>query len=351
MRVTSIGSLFLVFLLVSCASEGNGGNRSASGDTASALRPTISDGSFALVTLEADDSAAAATVPAVDAMMRQVFDSVGTGSWVSVAEAGLSGAESTELLSARAEKAGLDYLVALRIARFGSVVGGDFRVVAPDGSLIHHDRAFSFIRFREKDGTKLFGPALYELLQRLVHRMQGDIVGTMPDGRIVVADAHPLVIGSVIIPRDSALGRILDQREPISTEGVKALGDFLRFKYPEFIVFDYESRTRLYELFDLALVEDHEPVGDIERQAMYTVDIPYYLVAEIAPVGSDSIAIGVEVRGVTSVRTDSVVAVGGATYLRELFETSDMERDLISEILVISEEVVRRARASLSRGG
>jgi hypothetical protein len=165
----------------------------------------------------------------------------------------------------------------------------------------------------------------------------------MPDGRVIVAAAKPLVIGSVRIERDSSLGRILDNRVEISRDGVRALGDFVRYRFNEFVVFDVDSRTRLYSLVGLELVEDHEPVGNLERQAMFNVDVPYFLTTGITRPGGDSIEFSARLHRVTSPDADVVVDSAFSRYEYSLFQTTTTARDAIAELIVVAEALLRRA--------
>lgn len=341
--IPTISSLVATLLIIGCAS----GDGQESGSDSERPSPrgheSLFEGRLALVSVQTDDSSTLATSPVVDGMLGQAFDSLDDVEYVSIAETGLEGRTGGAVDSVAAGLE-LDGGVALRIARLGSVVGVDLRIVDPvSGEVLHHDRTFSFIRYREKGGAMLFGPALYEALYRHVLRIGAEPVGSMPDGRVIVAGAEPLVIGTVRIERDSSLGRILDNRVEISRDGVRALGDFIRYRFNEFVVFDVDSRARLYGVVGLEMVEDHEPVGNLERQAMFSVDVPYFLTTGIGRPGGDSIEFSARLHRVTGPDSDVVVDSAFRRYEYSLFQTTTTVRDAIAELLVVSEELLRRA--------
>ena len=294
-------------------------------------------GRIALLSLQTDDSSSVATAPVVDDMLAQAFDSLDAIEYVTLSESGLGGTSGASVDSA-ASALDLAGGLALRIARLGSVVGVDLRIVDPStGQVLYHDRTFSFIRFREKGGAMLLGPALYEAVYRHVLRIDGEEVGLLPDGRTLVAGAEPLVIGAVQIERDSTLGRILENRVDISRDGVRALGDFVRYRFSEFVVLDVASRSRLYEVVGLEMVEDHEPVGNLERKAMFSVDVPYFLTTWIRRPDGDSIEIGARLHRVTGPESDEVLDSTARRYEYSLFQTTTTTRDAIAELLSVTE--------------
>lgn len=289
------------------------------------------------------DSAKAAAPVVVDRMLVQVFDSIPETEYVSItrqgeAGTGASGSDTAISVEKLARTFSLDGTISLRIARFGSIVGVDMGIFEPiSGKEIFRDRAFSFIRYRDQDGTLLFGPALYEALNRLVHRLE-----KLPDSDYLAVSAQPIIISNVVIGRDSALGKIAANREKISTDGIRALGDFMRLKYPELVVFDYDSRSRVYETVGIGMVEDHAPVRDLERNAMFNLDLPYYLTTAILPAAGDSVEVRAEVRYILSPRTDSLLISESKRFPRLQFERSTLVKDVVTELLEIADEALLR---------
>lgn len=289
------------------------------------------------------DSAKAAAPVVVDRMLVQAFDSIPETEYVSITRqgevgAGASGSDTAISVEKLARTFSLDGTISLRIARFGSIVGVDMGIFEPiSGKEIFRDRAFSFIRYRDQDGTLLFGPALYEALNRLVHRLE-----KLPDSDYLAVSAQPIIISNVVIGRDSALGKIAANREKISTDGIRALGDFMRLKYPELVVFDYDSRSRVYETVGIGMVEDHAPVRDLERNAMFNLDLPYYLTTAILPAAGDSVEVRAEVRYILSPRTDSLLISESKRFPRLQFERSTLVKDVVTELLEIADEALLR---------
>ena len=302
-------------------------------------------GRIALVDILTHDSAKAAAPEIIDAMLRQAFDSIPDVEYISFSEQFKVAPEGDSAVSVEKLVSGLnlDGLLAMRVARFGSVVGVDMRLIDPKtDNVLFQDRAFSFIRYRDEDHSLLFGPALYEGIDRLARRMNHQ-----PDTEEFSVSAEPLVVGSVVIPRDPALGNIADERVKISKDGVRALGDFARFKFPQLVVVDYESRSKMYETLGLASVEDHVPVGNLERQALFNIDIPYYITASILPAPGDSVEFGVELRYVTGVSSDSLVDEERMRVEQLRFETATTDKDAISLLLSLAENVLIRHAARL----
>ncbi len=331
----------LLSVLCSCSVRENqgGGSDEPDGKTAAGIGGHTVPKRLMLAGLQAMDSARAAAPVVVDRMLAQAFDSIPETEYVPMSRRSELGLPDSAISAAKlAEKFGLDGVLSLRVARFGSVVGVDMGVIEPvSGREIFRDRAFSFIRYRDQDGTLLFGPALYEALDRLIHRL-----AKRPDSERMTASAQPILISNVVIDRDDALGKIAANREKISTDGVRALGDFMRLKYPELVVFDYDSRSRVYETVGVGMVEDHEPVNNLEREAMFNLDLPYYLTTEIVPAAGDSVEIGAEVRYILSSGSDSLVTSERRRYPRLQFERSTLVKDVVTEILEVADEALLR---------
>ena len=331
-NIFGVLALFVLLLFSdSCAAGENGSEKG---------NVELLPGRVALVDVVTHDSAKAAIPAIVDQMLRQAFDSIPGITYVTFDErdAEFSEVDTTTTVADLADRLNLDGVLSLRIARFGSVVGIDLRLHEPaTNKLLFHTRAFSFVRYRDEENSLLLGPALYEALNRLVNRL-----ARQPDSEEFTVSAAPLVITSLMISRDPGLGKIADDRVQISKDGVRALGDFARFKFPELVIFDYESRSRLYETVGLAAVEDHAAVGNLERRALFNLDIPYYLVAAINPVSGDSVGFSVELRSVVSPEADTLVDAEHRSIEQKLFESGTTAKDAIGLLLEVAEEVLSR---------
>lgn len=340
-RLSLAAVAFLLLALCSCSVRDNQGGEGgdAKNDTTMKKAAHQVPKRVMLLGVQAMDSAQAAAPVVVDRMLAQAFDSIAGTEYLPMSrQAEVRGTDSTLSVEKLAQELKLDGVLSLRVARFGSIVGVDMGVFEPvGGKEIFHDRAFSFIRYRDQDGTMLFGPALYEALDRLVHRL-----ARRPDSERLVVSAQPIIISNVVIDRNEELGKIADNREKISTDGIRALGDFMRIKYPELVVFDYDSRMRVYETVGVKLVEDHAPVKDLERNAMFNLDLPYYLTTAIVPADGDSVEIRAEVRYILSPRSDSVIAAESRRYPRLQFERSTLVKDVVTQLLEVADEALLR---------
>lgn len=337
----AILALLVAGTLVACAAGENGEGNSGK------VKPVSSPGAVSqpkrliLVSADASDSASLATAATLDAMLDQAFEDFPDQTYITLeeqAEVQNAAGDSVVQVADLATSLDADAVIALHVARFGSVVGVDMRVFdAATNQPLFQDRAFSFIRYRTSDDTKLFGPALYEALQRLVYRLNGH-----PDTEHLFVSAQPLIISSVVIDRDPRLGKIASTREAISTDGVRAMGDFMRAKYPELVVFDLESRSRVYEMVGVALVEDHAAVSDLERDAMFRLDLPYYLTTSIRSAPGDSVDIQAEIRYVTGPRSDTLVDSASRRSALSSLETSTLVKDVVTQILEVADIVAER---------
>lgn len=340
--VNVIPTLLLLLIALSPGGCTNGERRGAESGSSDAAHEDGISGRIALAFLRTTDSAGLASTQVVDGMLAQAFDSIESISYVTVAETGILGGEETSV-DELGKTHNLDHIISLSVARFGSVVGVSMTIsrLAKRGA-DYRDQTFAFIRFRNSDDVPLFGPALYEAILRHVFRALNVRSGPMPDGRVVIAGAEPLVIGSVEVSADSSLGRISENRDKIAQDGVRALSDFSAVTFNEFVVFDQESRSRLYNIVGLDQVNDLQPVGDLEREAMYNVNIPYFLSARLTAASQDSLRIRVDIHEVTSGSHDEIRFSSESVYETRLFQTSTVVRDVIAEILVVAKGALQR---------
>ena len=348
MRVTGLRYLLLSFLVIPMVAIGcaNGTGDGTSKEEASKEPPEQDEpalsGRLALVGLRTTDSAAIATLPIVDGMLAQAFDSVEAIDYVDIATTNLGTVDATEVSEIVAAH-DLDLVASVGVARFGSVVGVSVQYVdGESGKVRERLQTFSFIRYRDREESLLFGPALYEAIFRQALQVAGRVSGSLPDGRVIVAGARPLVIGAMEIPADTTLGRIHENRNKIAQDAIRALADFGAVKFNEFVVFDHESRSRLYNVVGLDQVNDIVPVGNLEREALYNVNVPYFLSGSITASGSDSLRVEVRMHEVTGPTTDEVRASSSRSYELSLFQTSTAVRDIIAEILVVAGETLQK---------
>lgn len=350
-------ALLAALTFTACAAGDNGGDApgrdnpgDGTADNGVTGKPTMPT-RLILASVQSTDSAASAIPAVLDGMLTQAFDSIPGITYLPLSEQEKfradvrSEGDSAVPIDRIVDGLSADGVISLRIARFGSLIGVDMGVYDPvSGEPYFHDRGFSFIRFRTDNDTKLMGPALYEALQRCVGRWL-----KIPDFEELVISARPLIVTNVEIGRDPGLGMISEKRVEISKDGVRAMGDFMRAKFREFVVLDYESRSRVYETVGLALVEDHSAVGDLERDAMFRLDIPYYLTTGVYPAAGDSVEIRAEVRYVTSRSADSLIDSESRTFARANLESSEVLKNTISAILKVADAAMERQADRLRR--
>lgn len=248
------------------------------------------------------------------------------------------------------QRLNLDGVIFTRFARFNSVLALELRIVDPrDGRLLYRDLNFSLIRYRDSLGTMLIGPALYDVLRKSVGRFFGvEHTATEPIA------TEPLIVSAIVIPRDTVLGQISLRRQALSTLGVKALGEYARLHLPELVAFDYVSRNRVYNLVNVAEVDDYEQMTDLEKGALFSLGIDRYVTGSVTPVSSDSVRFRIEIRQVTSRSTDSLIDHADTTVATRQLQTSQVERDFTVTLIDIAEPLfvreAERLRTSYQNG-
>jgi hypothetical protein len=334
----------LLLALFSCAGSNDGKVRS--GDSTGAARAGRPAGPVRLLLAasEARDSAAVVTEFHVDQALRAALDSIPDARYVtlnyrdSLADVFVKEGKKGIPLPELGSRLDLDGAIFTRIARFGSVLAAELRIVDPkSGALLFRDLSFSMIRFRDTSGTMFLGPTVYDVLRKAVARYFA--VPHTP-GRPVATEA--MIVTGVTIPRDEALGQVRVQRQSISTEGVKALGEFARLHYPELVAFDYESRGALYRTMNIGAIDDFVPLEALERQAMFNVGIDRYVAASAELAGTDSMRVRLEIRHIQSKTADSLVDHEERTFPRTKFETTRTEVDFVVELINLAEPLFDR---------
>lgn len=338
--------LALVFLvaLFSCAAGSNDGR----GDSTRAATPETSrkDGKpfvLLLAGTEARDSAAIINDFFVDQALRQALDSIPAAKYLTVnyrdslADLSMAAGKQGVPLKELAEKLDLDGVIYTRAARFGSVLAIDLRIIDPrTQGVLFRDVVFSLIRYRDTSGTMFLGPTLYDCVRKSVGRYFG-----VPHTETSPIATVPLVIAGLEIPKDDGLGRISVLRQTLSTEAVKALGEYARLHFPELMAFDYESRNQVYRLINVAAVDDYQPMNAAERQVLYGVGIDRYLTGSVAPDG-DSMRTRLELRMMTSATRDSVLDVAEQAFSKTHFENSKTEEEFVVAMIDLVEQLYKR---------
>lgn len=333
--------------LVGCASgtKENASTKSA-GDTARADGRPLR---LILVETAAQDSVPMVRDFHVDQVLRQVFDSVDGVEYLtlnvrdSIALAkdstGTKGVTMRDLDAAL----DLDGVISVALARFGSVLGAELRVVdAKTGAVRFRELVFQLIRYRDSSGTMLVGPALYDALRTGV----GRFVGRTHDKSSVVAST-PMVLSAIAIPADARLRNISKMREGTSRSVLTALHDYAGTHFPELVTFDPESRDRLYTTVRIAAVPNYQAPKAAEHQALFNVGVDRFLVGSIDPVGADSLRMRLEIRTVVDRVRDSLEFSREMTQPVALFSSSAFEEDVIVAMLDLAEPLFGEAADSV----
>jgi hypothetical protein len=257
----------------------------------------------------ARDSAAIITEFYVDQAIRQATDSIAAADYLTInyrdslamiaVKEGKEGVPFAEL----GEKLKLDGIIVTHFARFSSVLGVDIRIVDPKTQKdLYHDLEFSMIRYRDSSGTMLLGPAIYDAVRKGLGRFFG-----MPHTPSAPIATEPLIMACVVMDQDPKLGRLATMRDKLSYLGVGALGEYGRSAYPELVAFDIASRNQVLRMVNVGEVADYLPMNDLERQALFNLDIDRYVTTIITPITGDSAQVRVEIRSVVSPTRDTLV--------------------------------------------
>lgn len=345
-RRLSLGVLWLLVAalfagLVGCASGSKDNAQGArAGDATSGTDRPLR---LLLVETAAQDSVRVVGDFHVDQVLRQVFDSVDGVDYLtlnvrdSIAlsrdSTGKTGVSMQELAGAL----DLDGVISVSVARFGSVLGTEMRVVdAKSGAVRFRDVIFGLIRFRDSTGTMLVGPALYDALRAAV----GRFIGRVHDKASIVAST-PVVLSAIVVPIDSRLRNISSMREGTARSVLTALHDYAGTHFPEIVTFDPLSRDRLYTTVRIAAVANYMAPRPSELQALFNVGIERHLVGSIDPVGADSVRMRLEVRSVVDRSHDSLELAREMVQPIDLFSSSAFEEDVIVAMLDLAEPLYR----------
>ena len=339
--ILGILAIVLLVALCSCAAGSNDrkGDSTATARAAGTHRMRLLLGRF-----ETRDTAGIVTEGFIDQALRQVLDSVPSAEYVtinlrdSLAASAIARGEKGISSEALADSLHLDGVIVARMARFGSVVALDLQVQDPrSGRVRFRDLSFGVVRYRDTSGTILLGPTVYDVVRKGISKFFG-----VEHREWALVATEPLVVSSVELARDPKLGRLSTGREEISTESVKALGEFARMRFPELVAFDYESRNALYALVNVGGVEDYMPIAPAERQALYNVGVDHYLTVSTSLTPTDSLKIRMELRYLASASRDSVVDAEEETFRRTTFETATAKEDFVLALVGLAEPIYTR---------
>lgn len=299
---------------------------------------------------EARDSVAVATEFIVDQALRRALEGIPQVEYLTlnyrdslVKLAQDSGKKLTVVQLA--QQLHLDGVVYTRLARFSSVLALEFRIANPStGQLTYRDLAFSMIRYRDSAGTMLLGPTLYDVLRKSTAKFFG-----RPDSDSLPVASAPLVVTSIAIEKDTALGRFSTYRQELATEGVKALGEYTRMNFPSLVAFDITSRNQVYLLGKILAVDDYKPTSAQERDILYNVGIDHYLTGAITPTGKDSITFRLELRFMKSRTEDLVIDLNQATHPRLKYQTSDLVHDYVQTLAELAQPMLLRTAEKIHK--
>lgn len=244
-----------------------------------------------------------------------------------------------------AQQLSLDGVVYTRLARFSSVLALEFRIAEPStGKLIYRDLAFSMIRYRDSAGTMLLGPTLYDVLRKSTGKFFG-----RPDHDSLPVASTPLVVTSIVIDKDTALGRFSTYRQELATEGVKALGEYTRINFPSLVAFDFASRNQVYLLGNILAVDDYKPTSPEERNILYNVGIDHYITGAITSIGKDSVKFRLEMRFMKSRTEDLVIDLNEITHPKLRYETSSLVRDYVQTLAELAQPMLLRTSQKIHK--
>jgi hypothetical protein len=348
--------IILLLFLISCAAGGsdgnNGGGERAGDSAATAVSSTVPGKSPGKVRLllgrnESSDSVTAVTDFFVDQALRQALDSIPAAEYIrlnvrdSLTEHSADGKGIAAPQLGR--QLGLDGLITTRVVRFSSILAVELRITDPVTSRpMFRDVAYGLIRYRDTSEMMLLGPTLSDLVRQLVGRYF-----KIPHTAEHPIISEPLIIGSIVIAKDPALGQISANRDKLSSEGVKALGEFARLHFPELVAFDYESRRELYKTVGISAVEDFMAVGNQERRALFNVGMDRFVVGSVSRAG-DSIRLRLELRYLVDAQSDTLQDVEERRFPRAQFENTRVVEETVIGFIDLAESLYKREATRLA---
>jgi hypothetical protein len=326
--------------LASCVT----GSKEKGGDTSSAAGGAAPAGSGKPLRLllggnESLDSIRVVNDYAVDQVIRQITDSIPAARYLTINRRDSLVTANKEISLADLGRAlDLDGVIYTRTARFGSTLAVELRVIEPAGGRpLFRDLSFVTIRFRDREGRMLIGPALYSAVRKSLRAFFA-----LPHADTNISATEPLLISGIVIPQSPSLGRLTRERGRLAETASNALAEYAIRHFPEIVPLDPDSRDRLYESMKVGRVESAITMSDIERDALVSVGVERYLGGEVADAGADSIGIDLVIHQIASNGTDSIIDRSEIRLPRTMFETSTMEEDFLVTMIDLAEPLFKR---------
>lgn len=291
----------------------------------------------------AHDSVKIASELFVDQSIRSTLDSIPSAQYLtlnyrdSLAGAAVKHGEPGITLEELGERLKLDGAIFTKVARFGSMLAVDLRIVNPKTrEVFYHDVSFSLIRYRDSSGSMLIGPALYDAIRKSLGKYFG-----VPHVAAKPVATEPLVIGSIVVEKSPALKQIAIRRESLTQGTVKALAEYAILHFPELVAFDIDSRSTLYEMFGIKGVENFVPMHAEERRTLNSVGVDRYVTGRVVPVG-DSLRMELELHAITGATSDTLVDSNSRMYGINEFENSGIDEDFVVAFVDVAEPLYKR---------
>lgn len=332
--------VILIAALASCAagSRENGKDTSAvtTGTTVGAQGEPLR---LLLGGNESLDSIRLVTDYVVDQVIRQISDSIPQAKYLTINNRDSLVSQSSEItLADMGRRLDLDGVIYTRTARFGQVLALETRIIEPiAGKVLFRDLSFVTIRFRDREGSMLIGPAIYAAVRKSLRSFFA-----LPHSDTSVAATEPMSISGIQIPAGDSLGRISKERGRLADGGVRALSEFAIMHFPEIVPIDPLSRDRLYESMKLGRVEGTIGMLDIERDALTSVGIEKYLSGQVLSSGAGTIRFILEIHQISRGGRDSVVDRQEVNLPKASFESSTMEQDFMVTLIDLAEPLYKR---------
>lgn len=330
-------SIIILLIGLSSCSNQNQSNNKFKSDSLNIISSNIipvSNIRLALGKVELKDSVEVLSEGVVDIAMKEVCDSLINVKYFNLLQRdsiakNINGSINKSggiELSKLAKELKLGGIVFVKITRFSSVLATELKIVNPeDGSLIYRNLDFSFIRFRDSIGVKFLGPTLVESLRKAMSKLL-----KLPNNRNKPIATEPIVITSFEIQRDSLIKIISINREELSINIVKAIGEYGRRFYQSLMIFDYVSRNQIYKMMNSPLVQDYEAPSNFERTALFSLGIDRYIVGGIKPISKDSLEIKFGLYKIMSFNKDTLFNSVKLNFPINKFENLSYEKELIS---------------------
>lgn len=352
-----------VLCLASCTRQNQTNTKAANPQNnavAEASKPNVKvdDMNLALGSFSLRDSVEVLSLGVIDVALKEASDSIAQAKYFTLAhrdsvakKIGVSEFIDENKKKQRgitnadfAKAANLQGLVSVRLARFGNVLATEFIITNPTTKeVIFKDNDFNMIRFRDSNQIKILGPTLVESFWKSLSKYFKQ--PNKPNKPIITKS---VVITSFEIQKNGAIANaIKKEREELSINCVKSMGEFGRRFYSSLMIFDYESRNQLYKLMNSPLVQDYEPPTALERNGLFAVGVDKYVVGGIYPANNDSAKVRLKMINITSFSKDEVSYEVEKTYPNSKFETLGVEKELIGVVLDAANELFEKENSKI----